>query len=189
MSDHIEKKKTIATDEPEIPNDEIQTNIELSKDIVNQKEKINYTRPSIANGLSPSQFENRKRLSIVSKKSISETMDDQKLVKYIEKNQLKLIGNQNSNGDPIKTFERNRLSIVSAKPAFEEEEPATDDAQPIKLVLEDQSIYFKEKPIWSYLKAGRGAIISLMIFATFFLVHAIRLFCGNLKRYEISINK
>ena len=183
MADHIEKKTTVPSYESEISVDPLNTNIEFSKDFESLKEKINSARPSIATGLSASQLENRRRLSVFSKKSMLDTMDDEKLIKYIEKNQLKLIGDDDSHCDPIKIFERNRLSIVSGKQAIEEEEdsPVPDDADPIKLVLEDQSIFYKENPICSYLKAGRGAIVSLLIFSLFFHVHGIRLFCGNFK--------
>lgn len=181
LADDMEKKKKDTQDEPEISINEFTSKNEISKDNEPAKEKINSKRTSYANALSPFQLENRRRLSVITRKSISDTLDDGKLVKHIENYQLKLIGN--TTGDPLKTFERNRLSIVSKSLEAEKEEeiPSTNDTQAAKLVLEDQSIYYKEKPIWSYLKAGRGSVVSILIFSLYFIVHAIRLFCGNLK--------
>ena len=77
-------------------------------------------------------------------------------------------------GDP------RRMSTTS-KVSNKSHGPVPDDAEPMKLVLEDQSIFYKEIPIWSYLKAGSGVVITLIIFAFFFLVHVIRITSGEFR--------
>ena len=74
---------------------------------------------------------------------------------------------------------KRKISIMS-KISNHDIDPVPEDSEPMKLVLEDQSIYYKEKPIWSYLKAGAGVIISLIIFAYFFAVHVVRITSGKM---------
>ena len=74
-----------------------------------------------------------------------------------------------------------RRSSIESKMSNHGNEPIPEDAEPMKLVLEDQSIYYKEIPIWSYLKAGTGVIITLIIFAFFFVVHVIRITSGKFR--------
>ena len=131
-------------------------------------------RPSFSHDmLTREQLENRRRLSVASQQNM--ITNEESLMEHIEKNQLTIIGNEYPNSDPIKTLERNRVSFASA----DEEVPQPEDAAPMKLVLEDQSILYKEKPIVSYLKSGTGIIITLLIFALFFLVHLVRILSGN----------
>ena len=133
-------------------------------------------RPSHDNHLTPTQVEYRRRLSVASH-NLSITNDDN-LVKHIENHQLTIVSNENATSDPIKAFERTRLASFVSN-SEEEEAPMPEDAAPMKLVLEDQSILYKESPIWSYLKAGNGVIITLVIFIYFFVVHVIRILSGN----------
>jgi ABC-type multidrug transport system fused ATPase/permease subunit len=45
----------------------------------------------------------------------------------------------------------------------------------MKLVQDDQSVYYKKSPILSYLRAGPGVIVTVFIFIFFFLVHGVRI--------------
>ena len=136
----------------------------------NKKSKlISNTRP-----LTPGQILNRRRLSVVSNSNIL-VDNDENVVKHIDSNSLTI--SKESKADPVKVFERARLSIVSN--SNEEEAPVPDDEEPMKLVLEDQSVFYKESPIKSYLKSGSGTVISLLIFAYFFCVHLVRILSGK----------
>jgi hypothetical protein len=67
------------------------------------------------------------------------------------------------------------MSVVT----LDSEAPIPSDAEPMKLVLEDQSINYKEIPFITYLKSGTGVLITLAVFVLFFLVHGVRIFSGN----------
>lgn len=132
--------------------------------------------PSISENLTAEQILNRKRFSFTNHVHTT----DENLAKLIESNQIR--------------FERNRMSIVSGvasdhdvsieedqeeeKKDENSKETKVEEAKPMKLVLEDQSVLYKESPIWSYLKSGSGAIITLIIFVYFFAVHLVRILSG-----------
>ncbi|CAF0866320.1 unnamed protein product, partial [Brachionus calyciflorus] len=140
--------------------------------------------------LTREQILNRKRLSV----SNHIITTEENIAKIIESHQSTLMGTDVYSRRNSFANEKNRVSIVSAmlaQPDFEveeeqkdEEEPAkVNDAAPMKLVLEDQSLTYKESPVLSYLKSGTGAIITLIIFAYFFAVHVVRI----LSDYWISL--
>lgn len=104
------------------------------------------------------QLSNRRRLSISHGMALSES----NIAKHIETHQL-----QN----------QRRLTVVSA--FSDQDEVLPSDAEPMKLVQEDQSIHYKVPAIMSYLRAGWGVIITLIIFAYFFLVHVVRILSGK----------
>lgn len=130
---------------------------------------------SIVENLTPEQILNRKRFSITTH---SHTTTEDNLAKIIESHQVNLMGSEPfSRKNSLSVIERNRVSIVSgliSEPEYEYEstEPKNEvkqDAEaPMKLVLEDQSVNYKKSPILSYLQAGSGIIITLVIFAYFF---------------------
>jgi len=100
---------------------------------------------------------------------------DENLAVHIEKSQLNLIGIEKMRRSPsVEVFERNRLSVVTI-----DDEVVPDDAEPMKLVLEDQSVDYKQLAVVSYLKAGKGTVITLLLFAFFFLVHGLRIGSGK----------
>jgi hypothetical protein len=123
--------------------------------------------------LNNDQINNRRRLSL--SRHVKAT--DENLPIHIENCQLTLIGGEHSRKDSIKVFERNRMSIVTID---NEEEVVPSDAEPMKLVLEDQSVNYKQVPFFSYLKAGKGVVLTLMLFVLFFLVHGVRIGSGML---------
>ena len=126
--------------------------------------------------LDENQFKNRQHVSRLN--TILPT--DENMAVLIEENQL--LGQTASNHlSLIKEIQRSRLSIVSAVTSIEEIKPA--DAEPMKLVLEDQSVEYKMSPLWAYLKSGWGAVITLIIFAYFFLVHLLRILSGSLLKF------
>ena len=89
-----------------------------------------------------------------------------------------------SSGDPV----LRRRPSAESRMSNRGNEPIPEDAEPMKLVLEDQSIYYKEIPFWSYLKAGTGVILTLIIFAFFFLVHGVRIGSGKLSIHFFHSN-
>ena len=101
----------------------------------------------------------------------------------IESNQLMLLGGDHLRRNSISLIERNRMSIVT----LESEAPLPSDAEPMKLVLEDQSIDHKDIPILTYLTSGMGVLITLSIFALFFLVNLVRIFSGILVLFKSYI--
>ncbi len=119
------------------------------------------------------QLVNRRRVSI----NQNMVLNDQNLSKHIENNQLMLIGGEFSRNNSIKVIERNRMSIVTMD---HDDQPMPEDSEPMKLVLEDQSVNYKKIPMLLYLKAGKGTIITVLIFALFFLVHLVRIGSGKL---------
>lgn len=122
----------------------------------------------ISENLTEEQQLNRYHLSKVN----TMVATDENMATLIEFNQL-VNGHESS---LIREIQKSRLSIVSAATSIEEITPS--DAEPMKLVLEDQSVYYKKSPIVSYLRAGYGIIITLCIFAFFFLVHLVRILSG-----------
>ena len=72
--------------------------------------------------------------------------------------------------------------VVSSTPevgaAEEESEVIPQDAEPMKLVLEDQSVNYKKSPVLVYLRAGNGLIATVLIMLSFFLVHGVRIGSG-----------
>ncbi len=76
--------------------------------------------------------------------------------------------------------QRNEISHMSEANADTSlDSPVPTDADPIKLVLEDQSIKYPVSPFVSYLRAGNGALLTLLLFAFFFLVHGVRIGSGK----------
>jgi hypothetical protein len=53
--------------------------------------------------------------------------------------------------------------------------------EPMKLVLDDQSINYKVPSIWCYLKSGYGVVVSFIILFYFLSVHVFRVLSGKLK--------
>ncbi len=115
--------------------------------------------------LTPRQMENRLRVSMKFKTYLT----DDALASKIESNQLRMT---------VHPIVQKNLSIISK---IEPDEPVPEDADPLKLVLEDQSIYYHENPLISYMKAGRGSIVSVVIVVMFFLVHLVRIGSGKKK--------
>jgi hypothetical protein len=60
----------------------------------------------------------------------------------------------------------------------EDTEVIPQDSEPMKLVLDDQSIFHKKSPVMAYLRAGYGTIATVSIFLFFFLVHGVRIGSG-----------
>ena len=96
---------------------------------------------------------------------------------HFEENQLTLIGGEFSRQNSIRVIERNRISTITLQ---SDEEAVSNDAEPMKLVLEDQSVDHKEIPMWTYLKTGNSVTVTLTIFVLFFLVHVARILSGKL---------
>jgi ABC-type multidrug transport system fused ATPase/permease subunit len=122
--------------------------------------------------LNNNQLNNRRRLS--QNKHIVTT--DENLSYHIENAQLNLIGGEkNSRKDSVLLFERNRMMSIVTNDDDEHEQVIPSDAEPMKLVLEDQSVNYKQMAITSYLKAGTGIVLTILLFAFFFLVHGVRI--------------
>lgn len=138
--------------------------------------EVSDRRSSKYDTLTREQFQNRQRLSRVN--SIMAT--DENMAMLFEANQL--LG-QATHGQPslIQEIERSRLSVVSAGTEFDEVMPS--DAEPMKLVLEDQSVKYKVSPLMSYLRSGWGLIFTLAVFVLFFFVHLIRILSGIYKDF------
>jgi hypothetical protein len=131
--------------------------------------------PSIASNLTEEQFVNRSKMSITANIPAS----DASIVKHIESTQLVTIGREASvnNLNTIKIIERNELSIFTKMD--EADEPVSSHDPPMKLVLEDQSVHYKAVPLLSYLRAGYGLPITLLVFVFFGLIHVIRILSGE----------
>jgi len=122
------------------------------------------------------QLTNRRSFSVANNNA---KQTDKNLAIHIEKIQLSLMGSEGvSRKNSISVFEKNRMSVVSMQ-EHEEEEVNPSDSEPMKLVLEDQSVNYKEAPLISYLKAGTGTVLTICIFVLFFLVHAVRIGSGK----------
>lgn len=50
-----------------------------------------------------------------------------------------------------------------------------DDAEPMKLVLDDQSVFYKKSPVLSYLRAAPGLFWTSLMIVFFFFVYGMRL--------------
>jgi hypothetical protein len=132
--------------------------------------------------LSKGQLINRRRLSNASGRQVGEKTDAE-ISRMIEEQQLMLMdsrrGSTVSGVDPITILERNRLSLMIH---VDEEDAESDimpsDAEPMKLVLEDQSVNYKKSPLWSYLTASVGAFISIFLISFFFLSYGVRMGIG-----------
>ena len=122
--------------------------------------------------LSKEQHHNRTHISQLN--SIVDT--DENMAVMIESNQM--LGQDYPRESLIREIHRSMLSIVSAATSIEEITP--NDAEPMKLVLEDQSVNYKLNPALAYLRAGWGIIATLAIFVFFFLVHLLRILSGKL---------
>ena len=91
-------------------------------------------------------------------------------------------------------LESPRLSVVSLSDSVDVVIPS--DAEPMKLVLEDQSVNYQVSPSWLYLKAGWGVVITLLVYAFFFIVYIFRILSGRyfqncfliLKTLKVVIN-
>jgi hypothetical protein len=125
--------------------------------------------------LNTTQLNNRLRMSF--KKYMQPT--DENMAIQIENVQLNLINGEHTGRDSVNVFERNRMSLVTEN--REEETVIPSDAEPMKLVLEDQSVYYKKLALKCYLKAGTGVLVTLTLFAFFFLVHGVRIGSGKLE--------
>ncbi len=126
----------------------------------------------IRESLTKDQMNNRRRLSLTAHIGDS----DRQIAKHIEDHQMELLSVRRDSTDAIKIMQHNRMSIVTEPD--EDSEVVPSDAEPMKLVLDDQSIFYKKSPVLSYLRAGLGSIVTLLIFALFFLVHAVRIGSG-----------
>lgn len=76
-----------------------------------------------------------------------------------------------------------RVSVVSVSDSIDVVIPS--DAEPMKLVLEDQSVNYNISPSWLYLKAGWGALITLAVYAFFFIIYGFRIGSGMQKSKTI----
>ena len=131
------------------------------QDDTSQTQNQNSTKENISNGLT---------LSL--NKNVSPSNENR-----TEKNQMSLTGNDLSKHGP------NRMSLKSIR-------SNSIAANPNKLVLDDQSVEYKEAPFWSYLKAGKGVRITIFIFILFFMVHLIRILSGKIDLFlNIHITK
>jgi len=115
-------------------------------------------------GLTIGQLENRRRVSSIL--HINDT--NESLAKGIERNQLRMTI------DPIL---KKNFDLITAE--LDPEEPVPEDADPMKLVLEDQSINYRKNALVAYMQAGSGVFISISIVVLFFLVHGVRIGSGK----------
>jgi hypothetical protein len=117
---------------------------------------------------------NRRRFSLTN--NIPD--NDKYLARQIEENQLSLMGtgtHRRFSADIA--LQRNLASMitdVTEIPEEDENEVIPEDAEPMKLVLEDQSVNYKKSPYASYIKAGLcstkcNAIMFLSLVSFFFL--------------------
>ena len=145
-----------------------------------EPEQINYflrrhsELSASSTSLNRNQESNRRRLSF--NKHVKVT--DENLAIHIENVQMHLIGveSPNTRKDSINVFERNRLmSIVTNDEEDNENVVIPSDAEPMKLVLEDQSVNYETSAIVSYLKSGTGVVVTILLFILFFLVHGVRI--------------
>lgn len=114
--------------------------------------------------LTDRQIANRKRLTLSGRVIVTDDL----LSAQIENNQMRVT---------IDPLLKKRISFVTH--ANHPDEPVPEDADPVKLVLDDQSIFYKENPLWSYMKAGSGVTVSIAIVILFFLVHVVRIGSGK----------
>lgn len=84
------------------------------------------------------------------------------------------------NNEYDKIFGRSKktsFSSVTISDSIEDVLPT--DAEPMKLVCQDQSVNYNASPILLYLKSGWGVFITLCIFAFFFVIYIFRIISGN----------
>jgi hypothetical protein len=127
--------------------------------------------------LTPQQLHNRRRLSTTG------DISDSEISAHIEakiQNELLCVNGQNSN-NLIKALETNRMSIVSESDEPNEEDVAVvpDDAEPMKLVLDDQSVFYKKSAFAVYLQAGWGSTLTSVIVFFFYIVYLARIGGGR----------
>jgi len=136
--------------------------------------------------LNNSQITNRRTFSLANNNAKT---TDENLAIHIEKIQHGLIGSEGlSRENSISVFERNRMSVVSMHETEAEEEVIPSDSEPMKLVLEDQSVNYKQTPLVSYLRAGTGVVATLALVILFFLVHLVRIGSGKNILGQIKIH-
>jgi hypothetical protein len=131
--------------------------------------------------LTMEQIMKRSRLSI----SYNVPATEANLSMIIESRQMSLVGSMNA-VSAAQVIERNEISVLSQEVNIES--PVPTDAEPIKLVLEDQSVKYPVSPFVSYLKAGSGIPITVPLFAFFFLVHGVRIGSGKIKHIFIRLS-
>lgn len=115
-------------------------------------------------GLTVQQIENRRRVS--NALHINDTNID--IASGIERNQLRV---------SINPILKKKFDLITRE--LDAEEPVPEDADPMKLVLEDQSIFYKKNPLKAYIQSGSGSIVSILIVVLFFFVHGIRIGSGR----------
>lgn len=164
MAKLVNENVQILRENPELQ--ELESNDGVSSIVKHNTPHLSHL-PSISENLTEEQTQNRAHLSRLNSIDTS----DNNMARLIEKNQM--IGHAPSQTSLIREIQKARLSIVSAANSIEEITPS--DAEPMKLVLEDQSVNYKVSPFFSYLKSGWGVVITLSIFAFFFLVHLVRI--------------
>ncbi len=54
-----------------------------------------------------------------------------------------------------------------------------EEDPPMRLVLDDQSVFYKMSPVWAYFQAGYGAIVTILVILLFFMVHGVRIGSGK----------
>jgi hypothetical protein len=106
------------------------------------------------NNLTQEQILSRRRFSL--KNNMPD--NDTNIAKHIEKNQLGLIGagaRRRLSADLVLNHNlTSMITDITKIPEDDENEVIPEDAEPMKLVLEDQSINYKKSPYASYIKAG-----------------------------------
>ena len=150
-----------------------QTDLKPINENEEEQEHNKTSSHSVHTNLTQDQLNNRRRLSVTA--HIHDT--DREIVKHIEDNQMGLLSVRRDSIDAIKIMAKNRMSVVTEPD--EEDEVVPSDAEPMKLVLDDQSVLYKKSPFISYLRAGAGIIPTLLLFAFFFLVHGVRIGSGK----------
>jgi ABC-type multidrug transport system fused ATPase/permease subunit len=80
--------------------------------------------------------------------------------------------------DSINAIEKSYADAMAGT-AIEEEAAEDDlmpsDSEPMKLIQDDQSVFYKKSPFVAYLRSGPGILATVLIFAFFFLVHGVRI--------------
>jgi hypothetical protein len=125
-------------------------------------------------GLTANQLNNRRRLSITAQIDQS----DHQIARHIEDHQMDLLSVRRDSFNAIKIMEKNRMSIVTEHDD-DSDEVMPSDAEPMKLVQDDQSIFYKKSPVMAYMRAGAGFIATVSVFLLFFLVHGVRIGSGK----------
>jgi hypothetical protein len=129
---------------------------------------------SLHDKLTADQKNSRRRLSVTAHIRDS----DRQIARHIEDHQMDLLSVRRNSHDTIKIMEQNRMSIVTEPSDEDGSEVMPSDAEPMKLVQDDQSIFYQNSPVIAYLRAGYGTIATVVIFLFFFFVHVIRIGSG-----------